>query len=161
MDDFPLDYEPSAVKHILEATHGQPFLVQLTCFELVNYLNDPDRRAQGEWRRATGPDVETALRRALDKGRPYFANLWADSTPGERLILAALAEAEESLAAAQLTTLLAANEALVRRDLRNLDRRDLVEAVGDCYRFQVLLTRRWVAREKPLSLVQAESETSS
>jgi hypothetical protein len=158
MDDFPLNYEPAAVGHILEATRCQPFLVQLACFELVNLLNSPERRAQGAWRRATLSDVEAALQRALDQGRPYFANLWADSTPGERLILAALAEAREPLDTARLAGKLAANEALVLRDLRHLEHRDLVEAVDDRCAFQVPLTRIWVAREKPLALVQAESE---
>jgi hypothetical protein len=134
-DDFGLEYEPEAVERIITATHCQPFLVQLICLELVNYLNSRERRAQGAWDCAKLADVEQAIQRALRSGEPYFANVWSDSSPVEQRILIALAASisfEPDRAA-----------------LNHLQRRDLIEPVdGGGWRFQVEIIREWVRREK-------------
>jgi hypothetical protein len=157
MDDFPLNYSQPAVKHILGVTRCQPYLLQLLCFELVNYLNGRERRSRQEPLQATVSDVREAQARALEAGQPYFVNLWSDSTTGERLLLAALARMGEPQRVLSLVREVERDSTSALRDLKRLVRRDLVEEQGGGFRFQVPLFRDWVACEKPQFIVQAEA----
>lgn len=71
--EFDLTYAPGAVDAVIAATRCQPFLVQAVAFELVQYLNEQQRKE------ATPADVETAITRALESGGEYFANVWSDA----------------------------------------------------------------------------------
>ena len=71
--EFDLTYAPGAVDAVIAATRCQPFLVQAVAFELVQYLNEQQRKE------AAPADVETAITRALESGGDYFANVWSDA----------------------------------------------------------------------------------
>ena len=86
--EFDMKYAPDALDAVVAATSCQPFLTQAVAFELVQYLNEQQRRE------ATPEDVETAIARALVSGGEYFANVWSDAGAEGQAILRALAACE-------------------------------------------------------------------
>jgi hypothetical protein len=87
IENFPLEYEPAAVDRMIAVTGCQPYLVQATCRDLVNMLNEQNRT------RATLADAERALDSVLTTGALYFQELWGgrDTDDTQRAILRALA----------------------------------------------------------------------
>ncbi len=64
--DFPLKYAPEAVKRILTASGCQPYLIQATCRDLVDKLNEEQRLCAGV------ADVERAFESCLQTAQVYF-----------------------------------------------------------------------------------------
>lgn len=84
--EFDLTYEPDALEAIIDATRGQPFLTQAVAFELVQYMNEKNRKEAG------CGDVEEAIRRAFESGGEYFADVWSDAgKQGQEVLVAAVA----------------------------------------------------------------------
>jgi hypothetical protein len=143
--DFTLRYEPDAVQRVLDLTRCHPFLVQLLCAEIVVLKNEQDPSIR---RLATLADVEEAVPQALSSGSFFFADIQNNQVNFDGLeILRFLAAQGEAAIASQ--------EALSRKFPDNLDstldlllRRELIEQVGDRYRFQVELIRRWFAKAR-------------
>ncbi|MGK7878473.1 MAG: AAA family ATPase [Xenococcaceae cyanobacterium] len=83
VEGFPEIYEPEAVNLIIQWTRCQPYLVQLMCSVLVDYLN---RKAQGNGRltKATPQDVETIIPKVFETGGMYFRELWHRSLTEEQ-----------------------------------------------------------------------------
>ncbi len=76
--DFPNIYLPEAVDRIIYWTRCQPYLVQLLCSELVDYLNR--KHPQNALNiKATTQDVESIIPKALVSGSLYFDELWKNS----------------------------------------------------------------------------------
>jgi hypothetical protein len=132
IENFPLEYEPAAVERIIAVTGCQPYLVQATCRDLVNMLNEQNRT------RATLADAEHALDSALTTGALYFQELWRgrDMDDTQRAILRALAAGRTLSALRDLPDLNSA--------LRKLLRRDILMETPQGYQFRVELVRRWV-----------------
>lgn len=118
---FDMTYAPGALDAVIAATNCQPFLTQAVAFELVQLLNERQRKV------ATLDDVEDAVARALDSGGEYFANVWSDAGEQGQSILRAVAKGESPPA------FHAANAWLRDHDVLNND--------GD---FAVEMVRRWV-----------------
>ena len=143
--DFTLRYEPDAVQRVLDLTRCHPFLVQLLCAKIVVLKNEQDPSIR---RLATLADVEEAVPQALSSGSFFFADIQNNQVNFDGLeILRFLAAQGEAAIASQ--------EALSRKFPDNLDstldlllRRELIEQVGDRYRFQVELIRRWFAKAR-------------
>lgn len=146
VEGFALRYEPEATARVLALTRGHPFLVQLLCAEVVALKNEQPAE---ERRLARLMDVETAVPRALDHGSFFFADIaqnQVDLTEAEVLRLLAR-QGEETAVPRQVLvdyfpSLMALENALIR-----LQKRELIERIGDGYRFQVELIRRWFARQ--------------
>jgi hypothetical protein len=145
--NFGLPYEPDACRRVLELTRGHPALVQLLCYEIVALKNeqpaDVNETTKKVRRLASLEDVELAVSRALDSGSFFFADIQQNQVDGTGLALL-------RFMATQGEGAVVSREALARHDADNLDQtlhlllqRDLIEAVGDGYRFQVELIRRW------------------
>jgi len=124
--EFDMTYGPGAIDAILDATNGQPFLTQAIAFELVQLLNEVERK------QATLADIEQAIQRALVSGGEYFANVWSDAGDDGQMILRAIikSEAPPDFPAA-------------RQWLREHD------VLDDAGQFAVPMVRRWV-QEKPI-----------
>lgn len=144
IEGFALRYEPDATRRVLELAHGHPALTQLLCYEIVALKNEhtPESR-----RLAMMADVEAAATRALDRGTAFFfhniceqvgdagvAVLRFLATQGEGAVV------DKDVLAHQFPDELDSLLALLLR-------RDLIETVGEGYRFQVELVRRWFTRE--------------
>lgn len=146
--DFPLNYDPDALDFFIQQTRCQPYLIQLIAFEMIIYLNSPERRSQGDWSTANIADIEVGLSRSLEAGNNYFAEIWQDCNPNERLILADLAARKKF--PPEL------NEREQVLGINRLFRKDLIEEIAGRYHYQVPLIARWVRENKPPQLVRAE-----
>jgi len=121
---------------ILNATGRQPYLIQATCRDLVNHLNEENRRD------ATRADVESAFDSALQTGAVYFNELWtsADTDDTQRAALRLLAH-NDWLSEADLTRRAGLSSP---EPLKRLIGRDLIEHTDGGYRLRAGLVGRWV-----------------
>lgn len=70
--DFPQVYTPEAVETIARLTRGQPYLTQLICYELVEWLN----RTKKKNKQIRSEDVEAILSVVFERGGEYFREFW-------------------------------------------------------------------------------------
>ncbi|HMG72067.1 MAG TPA: ATP-binding protein [Pyrinomonadaceae bacterium] len=119
--EFIMTYAPGALDALFAATNGQPFLTQATAYDLVQLLNEQQRKE------ATPEDVEAAISRALVNGAEYFASVWNDAGVQGQAILRAIARGETPPDAP-------AERAWLREH-------DVLGSDGD---FAVKMVRRWV-----------------
>jgi hypothetical protein len=119
--EFDMTYAPGALDALVAATSCHPFLTQAVAFELVQLMNEAQRRE------ATTADVEEAVGRALVSGDAYFVNVWGDAGAEGQAILRALAAGETP-----------PDFTAARAWLRE---HDVIGADGD---FAVKMMRRWV-----------------
>lgn len=101
-------------------------------------------------RLATLADVEAAIPEALNSGAFFFADIERNQTDAGGLALLRILAAFGAGASVTLETLAhhshPANVTELEQTVTGLIRRELIEQVGDGYRFQVELIRRWFAR---------------
>ena len=148
--EFPLEYSDAAVDNILRATRCHPYLVQLVCSAVVDLANA--RRTL----LATPDLVAEAQTQALERGEPYFRNLW-DETPGDdaatlsagRRILRAVAEA--GVWPLPSPGRRGAGGEVAARALERLLRHDVLERVAGGVKFQVPLVQRWIRERAPVA----------
>ena len=161
VDQFPLAFDDAAIERIVEATGGQPYLLQNLCHNLVGYLNEPLTRSN----RATLEDVNAVLERTLESGTYYFDDyVWGWSSEAERIVLAAVAESVREgmqgwVKFESIKRHLPQKEAI--EALKGLCARDVLEEQVTeerklAYRFQVELSRLWVAKMHPLPRILLE-----
>lgn len=141
--DFALRYEPDAVERVLQLTRCHPFLVQLLCAEIVALKNEQDPSIR---RLASLADVEEAVSEALSSGSFFFADIDRNQVDAAGLAILRFLAAKGEGATVSQETLCCEFPDNVDSSLDALLRRDLIEPVGDCYRFQVELIRRWFAK---------------
>jgi hypothetical protein len=132
IEDFPLIYDEDAVEHILKVTGCQPYLVQITCRDLVDILNEQNRT------HATRADAEHAFASVLTTGARYFDELWRgrDTDDTQRAVMRAIALRQDVRRSGDAE---AVNVALNR-----LVRRDILTKTANGYRFRVELVQRWI-----------------
>ncbi len=148
--NFALRYEPEASQRVLALTRGHPALVQLLCYEIVTLKNEhPPVATEGDSggrRLACLADVEAAVLRALDSSSFFFADIEQNQIDEAGLVLLRfMATYGEGAVVSQdaLARHVKKHPAGLEQTLALLLRRDLIEAVGTGYRFQVELIRRW------------------
>ncbi len=92
VEDFTNIFARTAIDTIIHLTRCQPYLVQLTCYEVVELLNRDIRenRRDASTAKATARDVETVIPTVLERGGQYFGELWKSLTESD-LLAAALA----------------------------------------------------------------------
>lgn len=126
--EFDMTYAAGALDALVAVAGCHPFLTQAVAFELVQLLNE------GQRREATAADVEEAVGRALVSGDAYFVNVWGDAGAEGQAILRALA-------AGATPPELPAARAWLREH-------DVIGAEGD---FAVEMMRRWVVARASLT----------
>jgi len=139
--DFPLRYTYEASQRVMDVTRCHPAMVQLVCAEMVNVKNKHNIQ---ERRLAQVPDVEAAIPGALQHGRFFFADIANNQISPQGLsVLRYIAQQGEGaiVAPTDLPDLEDDNDLM--DVLRSLQQRELIELLGDGYRFQVELIRRW------------------
>ncbi|MFB2969718.1 AAA family ATPase [Aerosakkonema sp. BLCC-F183] len=162
--DFTLRYEPDAVERVLQLTRCHPFLVQLLCAEIIYLKNEQDPSVR---RLAKLADVEAAVPAALSSGSFFFADI-QNNQVGAGLADNPLSQINHTSTKPALTDGLAvlrfiaaqgegatvSREVLSHQFGDNLDnilelllRRELIEEIGEGYRFQVELIRCWFVRK--------------
>ncbi len=150
--------EPSAVDRIFSITSGHPYFTQLLCHSLFNQWLQHRRPLTRE------EDVNPVLSEVVERGLAVLKQVWDDSTPGERAVLAAMTAAmgkrshpiglaEIDRAWANLEVVIPENEKV--RALRSLIARDVI--IGeDKYQFAIELQRLWIQKYEKLEWVKEE-----
>jgi hypothetical protein len=135
IEDFPLTYEPDAVERILNVTGCQPYLVQVTCRDLVHMLNEQNRT------HATLADTERSLTSVLTSAAMYFDELWRgrDTDDTQRAVMRAIALRQDVRRSSDPET--------VNVALNRLVQRDILAKTANGYCFRTELMRRWVERQ--------------
>lgn len=137
--EFDLTYAPGAVEAIITATRCQPFLVQAVAFELVQFLNEQQRKE------AVVADVETAITRALESGGEYFANVWSDARAEGQAILREIARTGVAADVSRRQSSEAGDQrgltTAATGTLKWLREHDVLDDTG---RFAVPMLERWV-----------------
>ncbi|MEB3178249.1 MAG: AAA family ATPase, partial [Nostocaceae cyanobacterium] len=145
VEDFTLRYDTEAMERVLQLTRGHPFLVQLLCGEIIVFKNEQHPSVR---RLATLNDVEAAIPQALETGGFFFADIQNNQIDATgREILRYIARRGEGGIVSRNTLALAfpAVEMTNFPSLQLLLQRELIEELGDGYRFQVEMIRRWFA----------------
>jgi tetratricopeptide (TPR) repeat protein len=154
-----LQWDESAVQHVIDLTHGHPYFTQLLCSVVWEnaYESAPDTTPT-----ISVQDVEKAVLPALKFGANAFNWLWDGLPPAERVVVAAMAEVKEDIITQDklIETLNLSGVRLVARELEVapetlIDWEVLIESDG-AYRFAVPLLRRWVLTNRPLRRVKEE-----
>ncbi len=152
-DDFPLDYDLGAVEKIIQLTHGQPYLVQLICDNLVKRFTSEIREGSKSDRRFTIENVDAVINSREfyeGNGSAYFDGVWGqarNSKPGGQLeILKVLAASSLSLTDLANQTNLSLD--IVRAALKTLQNHDVIEESNGNYSYTVELMRRWVQERR-------------
>lgn len=143
--NFPLKYEPDAVERVLELTRCHPCLVQLLCAEIVALKNEQDSAHR---RLATLRNVERAVPEALSSGSFFFADIQNNQVNTAALELLRFLAAKGEGATISKKALSREFPDGLNSTLDLLVQRELIEQVGDGYRFQVELIRRWFAQTR-------------
>lgn len=138
--DFPLNYEFDAVERVLQITRCHPLFVQLLCAEIVALKNEQDSAIR---RLVTLSDVEAAVPKALKSGEFFFADIQNNQVNAMGLeILRFMATLGEGAIVSRKKLSSRVSEGLDNA-LDLLLQRELIEQMGEGYRFQVELIRRW------------------
>jgi len=133
VEDFPNIYDRTAIDTIIHLTRCQPYLVQLTCQEVVERLNCDIRenKRDASTPKATARDIKTVIPTVLERGGEYFRELWKSLTDSDRNLLQRLVQGE---------TLTAQDKSM----LRGLKRKEILEKTESAYSFQVPLVQKYV-----------------
>ena len=150
--------EPSTVDRIFSITSGHPYFTQLLCHSLFNQWLQQHRSP------VRVDDVNPVLSEVDERGLAVLKQVWDDSTPGERAVLAAMTAAmgkrshpiglaEIDRAWANLDVVIPENEKA--RAMRSLIARDVI--IGeDKYQFAIELQRMWIQKYEKLEWVKEE-----
>ena len=153
-----LTYDPEAVERILSLTSGHPYYVQLLCHSLFAYCQRVNTSA------VTLTDVEAILPEVAERAGSDFQILWDNSTPEEKFVLAALAQAGgekgQAIAKEELLTTLKRRKApistrQVAKALVNLSSREIVNFQAP-YTLNVDVFRLWLRDQKRIGWVKRE-----
>lgn len=171
-----LRWTDEAVERVWYWTQGHPYFTQLLCSEIwetameheefSGFGGDDEEEIEKELPVIQAEQVDAAIDGAIEQGANALQWIWNGLPPAERIVMAAMAEAEgEQISRDELADIL--NRSKVRLILRELDLApetliawDLLRAVEtDVYRFAIPLLRRWVSTEKPLRRVKANLDS--
>jgi hypothetical protein len=138
--DFSLRYEETASRRVLEITRCHPALIQLVCAEIVTIKN---KQNINERRLANVSDAEAAIPGALQHGRFFFADIANNQVIKKGLAMLKFIAAQGESQIISEETLRTQYPDEFEASLANLLQRELIEPLGNGYRFQVELIRRW------------------
>lgn len=152
---FPLQYEADAVERIIEATHRQPYLVQLVCYEIIKRLNHQVLDQGIERKRVlTLSDAEAVIGSTdlwYRAAGSYFSGIWQqaemDEPSGQKDVLLALTQSAMEMSAEEIARVSRLAPEKVKHALEVLARHDVVEEAQDRWRLTIELMRPWIDYE--------------
>ncbi|AFY52888.1 hypothetical protein Riv7116_0284 [Rivularia sp. PCC 7116] len=147
IDDFADDiYEDAAVEHIIYLTRCQPFLVQLMCYELVEFVNSDirDNQRNIDISKISQADVARVIPTVLVRADPYFRELRRSFTDDELNLLFRLVEGEQP----QLEDKMDKNlvRSLVRKEILQRETVCVNDSETTHIRFQVPLVQKYIEK---------------
>lgn len=140
-----ITYDYGVARRLVEITSGQPYYLQLLCFEIFN------RCAAAGW--VNQRDVDMVVEQLVKREVPDFQQVWHQSSPPEQAVLAAfvsLRGARGLATALEIHTVLTNAGVQVERDqvaqvLEQLAARGILERLGALsYRFRLTLLSDWL-----------------
>lgn len=141
--DFPLRYPSEVRQRVIDLTRCHPALLQLLCNALVHLKNN-----QRDTQRFTAQlnDVEAAMQEVFKTGIFFFTEIEFNqiTKTGKRVLRLMASHGESALVSKD--TLQAQFSTELTETLALLLRRELIETIGESYRFQVEIVRRWFAQ---------------
>lgn len=156
--DGVLTYDYGVARRTIEIASGQPYYLQLLCFEVFN------RCAPAGW--VNQRDVDLVLEDLIGREIADFRQVWDKSAPQEQAALAALVSLRGARGVAtvqEVHTILTKAGARVEREqvaqaLESLTARGILERLGALsYRFRVALLRDWLCERIDLQEVVRET----
>jgi hypothetical protein len=150
--DFNLDYDTDAIDMIIQATAGQPYLIQLICHTLVSRFND--QISLGDTppsTRFSTNDVEAAIasKRFEDNSIAYFRGIWGrDDDDRQKDILRFLASKDLSFDELLTKTQFKSEE--LKQSIDLLKAHDVLRHNDYKYTYYVPLMRSWVAKHQTI-----------
>jgi cytoskeletal protein RodZ len=160
--DGVLTYDYGVARRMIETTSGQPYYLQLLCFEVFN------RCALAGW--VNQRDVDLVIEDLIGREIADFRQVWDESTPQEQAVLAALVSLRGARGVAtvqEVHTILNKAGTRVEREqvappLESLVARGILERLGALsYRFRVALLRDWLCERIDLQEVARETRWGS
>jgi len=158
--EYNLKYQEKAKEYIFQITGGHPYFVQLVCSKLVDYYNKT-RKSYIEI-----DDIDKVLDKVFEGGYYHFWFMWKQLEKNEKIVLAALAELENSSKIPTNDALLAVIKKYLplytlKRLSDTLDRLSWCEIivkdkVKDLYRFKVRIIRMWIIQHQKLREITEE-----
>lgn len=151
-EDFALEYEDELAREVYRLTHGQPYLLQRLCWELVEMWNQRFMEEREETLRVlTLDDLHTLLtpgfwHRFFEQAGYYFSGVWEESGPDERRLMAILARIDNGavLDLEELLQCAGLQDAEGNDAVESALRHDFVLEVDGGYQLAVPLMRRWL-----------------
>ncbi len=151
-EDFPIDYDPDAIDRIYHLTHGQPYLTQLICQNLITRFNRQRFEEQREIEpRFTIADVQTIITEPnfFNDGNAYFRGIWeqAQETQGPAQLAILQNLTDRPLTQTELFDRTNLPPDILDRALKLLIEHDVIQPNDQTqYHYRVELMRQWVAR---------------
>jgi hypothetical protein len=145
--DFPSIYATEAIDLIIELTHCQPYLIQLTCALLVERMNAARRMPPASF--VTKDDIETIIPVVLARGQNYFIDLWRTQTGGKlaQRVLIALSKAPGERLDGKAVRRIEPDEIALSEAINILLRREIIERADQGYQVVVPLVAAYVRQE--------------
>jgi hypothetical protein len=142
--------DDAALSRILRVTSGHPYFTQLICHQLFTRWQE---RAMAV---IHVEDVEAVLNDAVERGVAVLKQVWDESTPPEKAVIAAIAATTavppRPLTIEEIQSTWAGLDVDIpvselNRALRLLVRRDVLEGQRGEYEFTIDLQRRWAQQQ--------------
>ena len=157
-----IQWEDEARKKIWQLTSGHPFFTQRLCSDILNSIYESHQDSYSTEFSVKVDDVNIAIPKTLAASDNIFEWFWSSLPPTERLVASALsmAKKEQPMTEKQLEEQLSkANVSIKIGELKKapyiLCQKDLIEEVEkDKFYFKAKLWRVWIAKNKPLNLIQ-------
>ncbi len=158
-----LRFTDSAVDNILSLTGNHPYLTQLLCQRIWEYVHTKKSTNSVE-----PEDVDASVSDVLQTGQEAFAWIWDGLSPLEKIYASALAEVSENSAAISESRVMEILRDHVQRlDIREvtlapeelMKRNVLCKTSNQEYKFSIELIRRWVKENRPLHKVKDELDS--
>ena len=156
--DGVITYDYGVARRLVEITSGQPYYLQLLCFEVF------ERCAPAAW--VNQRDIDLVVERLVEREIDEFRRVWDESSAREQAVLAALASLRGARGVAtgqEVHTVLTKAGARVDRDqisgaMENLAARGILQRLGALsYRFRVALLKDWLCQRIDLEAVVRET----
>lgn len=144
--DFALEYDDSLIDEIYRLTHGQPYLVQRICWELVNRWNDRFlKEGENTPRTLVLEDLPPILTADFFQAADYyFSGVWSNITKPEQTLLGIMSRGENTLRIRKELAAAAHQDESVEKAIELLLCHDVIVEDEKGLRFASELMRRWV-----------------
>ncbi len=152
--DFSLEYDDKLIDEIYRLTYGQPYLIQLLCWELVNRWNGRFlEKGETTPRELIPGDLETVLTPAFYQAAGYyFEGVWSNASKNEQALMRLLARFPNPLPQKELETAavkagFSPDPAVMKETLKLLFQHDIITESETGISFAAGLMRRWVEQQ--------------